>query len=36
MENVKGHDRKKYYLENSEMVYLLNTNYLEFKGIRAK
>lgn len=36
MENVKGHDQKKYSLENSEEVYLLNTNSLEFKGIPVK
>lgn len=36
MENVKGPNGKKHSLENSEVVYLLNTNSLDFKGIAIK
>lgn len=36
MENIKGHDQKKYSLENSQVVYLLYTYSLEFKCIPVK
>lgn len=36
MENVKVHVGKKHPLENAEVVYLLNKNALEFKGIPVK